>query len=160
MSRTKLSVLSGLIACLLLAPVVFAGDHAQAIEAYVEIWNSGKVEMLDTIAAENLHRQSPTESQNNREEVKAFITETRSLYPDLKVTNNGIIDAGDRAVLEWTFTGTLHEIGKAVDFSGVSLVSFAGGKIAEELVYFDNSQVLTQLGYAITPPATEGGDSK
>ncbi len=158
MSRTKLSVLSGLVGCLLLAPGVSAGDHASAIEAYVEVWNNGKVEMLDAVAAENILRRSPTESQDNLEEVMAFITETRSMYPDLKVTNDGIFDGGDRAVLEWTFTGTQQELGKAVDFNGVSLVRFAGGKMVEELVHFDNSEVLMQLGFTITPPAMEGGD--
>ncbi len=156
MSRSKLSILTGLVVGLLLTPGAFAGDHASAIDTYVEVWNSGKVEMLDAVVAENVDRQSPAGSQENLEQVKAFITETRSAYTDLKVTNNGIVSAGDEAVLKWTFAGTYKENGKAIDIDGVSVVLFAGGKMAQEILFFDNAEVLRQLGFTLTPPPVSG----
>ena len=155
MSRTKLSVLIGLVAGLLITPGVFAGDNASAIEAYVEVWNNGKVEMLDGIAAVDLQRRSPAGPQNNLEEVKAFITETRNAYSDLKITNNGVVSAGDEAVLKWTFAGTHLEFGKAIEVDGVSVVRFTGGKMAQETLFFDNAEILKQLGFTITSPTEE-----
>lgn len=35
----------------------------------------------------------------------------------------------------------------------MTLLRFADGKVAEELVCFDSGDWMTQLGYAMTPPA-------
>lgn len=35
----------------------------------------------------------------------------------------------------------------------MTLLRFADGKVAEELVYFDMGDWMTQLGYTMTPPA-------
>ena len=158
MSRMKLRFLIGLSAGLLLAPGISAGDHASAIETYVEVWNNGKVQMLDAIAAEDIHRLSPAGNQSNLEEVKAFITSTRETYSDLKITNNGIVGGGEEAVLKWTFAGNHKEFGKAVDLDGVSVVHFADGKMTKEILFFDNADVLRQFGFTITPPAAPEGD--
>jgi len=77
--------------------------------------------------------------------------------------------AGQAVVLysftKWTFTGTntgpsAHPAtGKPVKVSGVSFARYEGGKLIEELVYFDALEFLSQLGLIEPPKLAAAGQA-
>lgn len=92
---------------------------------------------------------------------KEWVAGTRTTYPDFNMTIVELVSKGDRFVYRWTANGTntgpgdSPPTGKKVDFSGVNFAAISNGEIVEEWVYFNRASVLTQLGFAISPPATE-----
>ena len=85
-------------------------------------------------------------------------------FPDARQTISNQIAAGDWVVQEFTFsgshTGTLSSpdgdipaTGRSVTGRGVQIQRIADGRIAEEHVYFDQVEILTQLGL-MPEPAT------
>ncbi len=85
-------------------------------------------------------------------------------FPDVRLTARNELEAGDWVVQEFTFEGT-HEdtlVGPAGEIPathrrvvgrGVQIVRVSGGKIAEERLYFDQVELLSQLGL-MPEPAT------
>jgi len=85
-------------------------------------------------------------------------------FPDARQTISNQIVAGDWVVQEFTFsgshTGTLSSAdgdipatGRSVTGRGVQIQRIADGRIAEEHVYFDQVELLRQLGL-MPEPAT------
>jgi predicted ester cyclase len=67
---------------------------------------------------------------------KAF--RSKQAFPDLKLTVEDTIESGDRVVVRWraqgTHTGKVGKIkptGNKVDFTGITIYRFAGGRIVE-----------------------------
>ena len=64
-----------------------------------------------------------------------------------------------RSFARWTFEGTntgsgdFPATGKSVKIEGTSLARYEAGKLAEELVYFDALDFLSQLGIVKLPKA-------
>jgi steroid delta-isomerase-like uncharacterized protein len=68
-------------------------------------------------------------------------------------TMDTVVEAGDRAAAEWTFSYTVTEAvprsaGRPVRFRGMSLFELRDGRIATYREYFDTGLALLQLGFA------------
>ncbi|MEJ2206272.1 MAG: ester cyclase, partial [Gemmatimonadota bacterium] len=91
------------------------------------------------------------------EEFKILVQDFRTQFPDASVTIRDVIEAGDRATIAWTFTGTntgpgdFPPTGRSVEVSGVSVERWEGGKLVEELVFFDTLSFMCQLGVVELP---------
>ena len=72
-----------------------------------------------------------------RETVKKAFEDMFKNYPDAKWSNPNHFISGDRAVSEWTFTGTKSD-GSKVEVTGCDLFTFRGGKIAIKNSYRKN----------------------
>ena len=69
-----------------------------------------------------------------------------------------LIAEDDKVAVAWKATGTNSEEltkGKELDFSGVSLLRFEGGKMAEIQGYWNQWTIFQQLGFTLTPPSAE-----
>ena len=84
-----------------------------------------------------------------------YVRDLRVQYPDLLVTFEEIVFDGEKMVSHWRFKGTdmgMHAAsqgpptGKKVDFKGVDVVHFKDGKIVDDYIYFDQLEILQQLG--------------
>ena len=136
-------------------------DHVNAVLA---AWNEGDLEGLDPFVDANTVRRAPASlnsDANNLAELKQAITDLRTAFPDAKVTFEEIFFQDDRSFSRWTFEGTntgpgdFQPTGKAVKVSGSSFGRYQGGKLTEELVYFDAMDMMAQLGL-VQLPSTEG----
>lgn len=80
-------------------------------------------------------------------------------FPDFKVTIDNAVLKDNKAIVNWTVTGTHtgefmgnDATGKAIKTHGLSIWHFnEEGKATMEDAYYDNLQLYTQLG--ITPPS-------
>lgn len=101
-----------------------------------------------------------------REEVGQYTEAMWAAFPDAALTFGqqflGDDGAATEVVLSGTHTGPmatpngqLAPTGKQVNVHSVSILRFEDGRIASEHVYFDQLELLTQLGLA---PASPSGD--
>jgi predicted ester cyclase len=86
-------------------------------------------------------------------------------FPDAKITvRNQVVD-GSWLVQEFTLQGThtaplntpmglIPPTGKRVDSRGVSVGRYENGQIIEVRLYFDQNEVMSQLGLMPEPAAT------
>lgn len=134
--------------------------YREHVNALIAGWNTGNLDGLDAFVAPNTVRQAPTalnSDASNLVELKKVITDFRTAFPDTKVTIDEFFAIEGRSCTKWTYTGTntgpgTHPAtGKAVKISGASVARYEGGKLIEELVYFDALEFLSQLGL-IEPP--------
>ena len=130
----------------------------------LELWNKGDMVVVDELYSADFVRNDfaiPAETKGI-EAFKEVVKFNRTAYPDFTVKIKEIIVKGDRVITPWIMTGTntgprgdLPATGKAIKISGVSIVRIVNGKLTEELLFYDLSNVLKQLGFTLNPPANK-----
>jgi len=142
-------------------------EEAKAfIDRALEIWNEGNLDLVDDFYSPDYvrHHVDMYEDIKGIDAYKQWITNTRTIFPDFNVTQEGdTIFKDDKIVLRWiaegTNTGPLNmpigtfpSTGKKVSFYGVFITHVIEGKIVEEWVYYNQASLLQQLGFTFTPP--------
>ncbi len=125
------------------------------VRKLIEAWNTGELDLLDSVVASNVVRISPPSTDSdvkNLKELKELITNFRAQFPDLRVTIDHENYEVSRSVLEWTFTGTntgegdFGKTGKKVEVSGASIARYENNKMVHEAIYYDTMLFNVQLG--------------
>ena len=99
-----------------------------------------------------------------REQVGQYTEAMWAAFPDGTLTFGRQFLGDDGAATEVVFSGThtgpmatpngpVPPTGKRVNVHSVSILRFEDGRIASERVYFDQLELLTQLGLAPAPPS-------
>ncbi len=136
--------------------------HQNIIDALLAAWNEGDYDGLDAVVDQSAVRRSPASVGSDADglaELKDVIRTFRTQFPDARVDIDEIQFVGDRSYARWTFTGTntgpgdFPATGKPVSIQGASHARYAGGKLTEELVFFDGMEMLGQLGLVDLPGA-------
>ena len=90
--------------------------------------------------------------------LKRFMVNMRSMVPDFKLTIEEELYVGDYAVIRYVVAGT-HTgqggpppTGKPFKVSGLSLIRFVNGKLAEDHTEINYLDLWKQLGYKLVPP--------
>jgi steroid delta-isomerase-like uncharacterized protein len=125
------------------------------VRRYIEeVINQGNVDLIDTLFAPQM-----------REKVKRFLTSGGDdPFPDAREEIQHLVAEGNTVVAHWIVRGThrapflgIPATGKAIEAHGFSIYFLEDGQIVDDLMVFDNYDVLEQLGATITPPdATQG----
>lgn len=130
---------------------------------FTDFWGkSCRLGVVDELAAPNMLLQySLHEPRRGREDIKAFMTDFRSAFPDLNFWGAAdLIAAGDYVVGRWegggTHTGPAFSdfligslpdaTGRKMHFTGMTVLKVQNGKIVEEIGLDDGVTALTQLG--------------
>jgi predicted ester cyclase len=132
--------------------------YRPVVEAYYHVWNTGKLDTLNAICDPQYVRYEGMSGADKLDSVKKFITNVRMMVPDFKLTIEEALYLGDRAVVRYGLTGT-HTgqggpppTGKSFKVSGLSLMRFVNGKLAEDHTEIDYLHLWRQLGYKLAPP--------
>jgi steroid delta-isomerase-like uncharacterized protein len=139
-----------------------AEARAQAmVEKVEQFWNEGNLDLADEIYATNVVRHDLALKQDFEgiEAQKKLVEDNRTAFPDLKITVTELIVKGDTLAMKWTDTGTntgpmgdTPPTGKPVQFMGMSLVHLIDGKAVEIWDFYNQLDILQQLGYMVAPP--------
>jgi steroid delta-isomerase-like uncharacterized protein len=178
MKKSKLLLLNTQIAVVLLM-LISAGCQLQkqnseaeenmkalSIQA-LEIWNQGDYTLLEDLYSHEIvrHEVNIQEDIVGKKEYEDNVTWVRTAYPDFNVTADDSFVKDDLVVLRWTVKAThigprgeLPATGKQVHFSGININQVINGKIVEEWVYFNQADVLKQLGFTFTHPSIENNN--
>jgi steroid delta-isomerase-like uncharacterized protein len=157
--KTRLALL-GLAPILITACATTAPDGVKSralVHRFVEAANAHDYDELDDLLTPEFTRHSqatPTVKVRSREEMKAFLREDASAFPDGRVTIESTIVEGERVAFQGTYSGTQEgPMGPfpatnktmQLDVSGVFRIE--GGRIAELWIVWDNLAALAQLGH-------------
>jgi steroid delta-isomerase-like uncharacterized protein len=129
-----------------------------------EGWNNKDLEKFKSVSTENYVRHlNGIRVAGNQREMEANMNIFFTGFPDLKVSVEDIKQADNQLFARWTCTGTNTGVfgespptGKKIKVSGYSRVEFSEeGKMAQEDVYYNELELLQQLGYTLNPPIVE-----
>src|SRR5436853_2212060 len=130
---------------------------------FTEFWGKTcNLGVVDAIAAPDmLLKYSLHEPRRGHDDIKAFMTDFREAFPDLKFGGAAdLIADGDYVVGQWegggTHTGPAFSdfligklpaaTGRKMRFTGTTVLRIENGKIAEEIGLDDGVTALRQLG--------------
>ncbi len=102
-------------------------------DAYVEAWNTGNLDPLDAIIDSQFVRHVSSASKTGAvdlDSLKSVISNFRTTYPDMHVTLEEEIYAGDKSVARWTYTATntgpgiIPPTGMKITATGISIIHY------------------------------------
>jgi steroid delta-isomerase-like uncharacterized protein len=140
-------------------------DARQGGADFVEAFNAHDEGRIRALNAENISFEAPGDVHlDGAEAATEYAMAWLRAFPDARVTVHNELVAGDWVVQEFTFEGT-HEAALAsptgeipathrkLTGRGVQIFHVEDGLITDTRLYFDQVQVLTQLGL-MPQPAT------
>jgi len=137
-------------------------NKAIARRVFEEVWNQGKLDVIDEIFATDYIFHDPVAGDvRGPEGLKKYVSMHRTAFPDLKFTIEDEVAEGDKVVTRWTFTGThkgelmgIPPTGVQGTISGIVIGRIASGKFMEAWVNMDDLGMWQQLG--VIPPIGQG----
>jgi steroid delta-isomerase-like uncharacterized protein len=110
-------------------------DLEKLLQAFADAWNRHDVDALMSMMTEDgvFEASAGNDVNGQRHQgqtaVRAAYEAVFAQYPDAHWGNARHFVKGNRAVSEWTFTGTLKD-GRRVEVTGCDLFTFRNGRIA------------------------------
>lgn len=128
-------------------------NKAVAQQFYAEVFSAGNLNLIDELFAVTFVDRDPGNPFQSREGLKQFVSMYRGAYPDLHITIEDMIAEGDKLVVRFiargTHKGTLMGIpptGRQVTVTGIDILRFEDGKMAEHWGNQDILGMMQQLG--------------
>lgn len=128
------------------------------------LWNQKDTTFLRKISSPQFERNlNGIQVADSRREMQSHLTVFFTAFPDLKCTLNQVFLENGMAFILWTTEGTntgifgeISATGKKVKINGMEQMYFnEEGKLYQEYVYYNELDLLQQLGYTLSPPVLE-----
>jgi predicted ester cyclase len=130
-------------------------EAKQVVERHVEAFNAHQADSEPW--TDDAEFVAPGASMRGREEVLAFLAAFWEAFPDGRLELSRVSGEGSVAAAEGRFIGTHSGVfrtptaavpatGRLVDFRWMSAYEGRGDELASEHLYFDQVELLTQLG--------------
>jgi len=133
-----------------------SADHVALVSRiWNEIWNKGDLAVCDIVFSPAYvgHLSGMPGPVVGPEAFRQLVETYRTAFPDVHLTVEDVISAGDRVVVRWISRGThlgpmmgLPPTGRKIEVMGISIFRMAGGQVAEEWEGFDTMGLMQQLG--------------
>jgi len=130
--------------------------NEQVIRRWLEEFNKGKAQavgVLDEVVADDYVQHDPATPVEGREAMRAFVAMLFNAFPDLRITLDEVIDAGERVVYRGVLSGTHQQecigippTGKRFESPLISVARLAGGRVTDEWQVWDMLGMLRHLG--------------
>jgi predicted ester cyclase len=128
----------------------------KAVRAFYDFWNTGDEALLKEAVAPNFTDHTLPPGRPQGPEGPAFASRRfRAAVPDLKVTVEKMIVAGDYVTVHMNFTGHFtgrfgqtQGKGQPIPFIATDLVKIENGRIADNWHIEDNLTLLQEMGVA------------
>ncbi len=125
---------------------------------YEEVFNAGKIELIDELFASNFVDHDPSNPLPGLEGVRQLVSMYRGAFPDLHITIEDEITAGDKVVTRFTGRGThkgslmgIPPTGKRVTLTAIDILRFENGRIVEHWGNQDLLGMMQQIGVIPAP---------
>ena len=121
----------------------------EVLQAFADAWNRHDADALMSFMTDDCVFESSAGPEAcgaryvGRDAVRAGFAEVWAVFPDAHWGNASHFVHGDRAVSEWTFTGTRAD-GTRVEVQGCDLFTLRGGKIFLKNSYRKNRPPVVQ----------------
>ena len=129
-----------------------ADTHANSLELldrFADAWNRHDLDALMSMMTDDCVFQASAgpdvdgQRSEGKHAVRAAFAAVFDAFPDAQWAGPRHVVAGNRAVSEWTFTGT-NKDGKYVEVTGCDLLTLRDGKIAIKNSYRKNRPPMSQ----------------
>jgi predicted ester cyclase len=132
----------------------------KAVRAFYDFWNTGDAALLKQAIAEDFSDRTLPPGRPQGPEGPAFASrQFRAAVPDLKVTVEKMIVAGDYVTVHMSFTGHFTGSfgqtpgrGQPIAFIATDLLKLDNGRITDNWHIEDNLTLLQQMGIASDSP--------
>ena len=132
-------------------------NNAIAERFFDSVWNKGDFSVLDTLIAPDAVDHSTVggkvKTGKGSASFRAIVSMFRRAMPDIRLTIEQEVYAGDKVVHRWTLVGTdtggllgLPPSGKQLTFTGTTVVRMREGMIVERWANVDELGLMQQLG--------------
>jgi steroid delta-isomerase-like uncharacterized protein len=130
-------------------------ENKALFRRYVEeVGNKGNLDLADEIFDSYLaHQPDGSVLERGPEDVKRFMGEFRSAFPDFHTTIEDMVAEGDKVVTRWRARGThqgefrgIAPTGNEMEITGIGIFRFSEGKVVESWDNFDQLGMMQQLG--------------
>ena len=129
------------------------------LDRIVEIYNLGKVELIDELFAPDYTDRTPQPGfEPTRDGLKKALTMLKAGFPDLRYTLDESIYTGDKLVHRLTGTGTMTgefngmpATGKRATWTEIHIGRVVNGRVVEHWGVVDQLSMLVQLGVIPAP---------
>ena len=125
---------------------------ALAHRFHTDIFQGGDLAAADELCAPDFAWHTPGVPQGAAG-VKQMATLYRTAFPDLRLTHEDTVAAGDKVVIRWTVVGThqgdfqgIPPSGRRISITGIDIFRVAGGKLTELWSNVDQLGMLQQIG--------------
>jgi steroid delta-isomerase-like uncharacterized protein len=122
------------------------------LQLFEQVWNQGRLELLDAIAAEELLLHAGRNTVSGRGTLRSIIGDFLAGFPDVKHRIEDLVIEGDRVVTRWRGTGHhrgsydgIAPTGREIDYTGITIFRIAEGRIAEAWVNAEMAELLAAL---------------
>ena len=137
-------------------------EEAQTFtDRILRMWNEADLTIVDEVYAPEIvrHDCGVPEDIVGLENAKNHLGILFNAFPDLGLTVDDMIVAGNKMAQRWTMIGTntgsmgdMPPTGKKVKISGISIAHFVNGKVVEIWDFYNMLDMMSQLGFTLTPP--------
>ncbi|RZV45563.1 MAG: ester cyclase [Acidimicrobiia bacterium] len=123
---------------------------------YDEVFNEGKVELIDELLAENFveHEQMPG-MPSDREAPKMYTQMARNAFPDFRMTVEEVLQDGNKVIVRGRSSGThkgefwgMPPTGNTFDIAFIDILEYDGDKMVGHWGVTDTAAMMEQLGGA------------
>ena len=130
-------------------------NNAIAETFFISAWDRGDWKTAEPLLDPNVIDHSPVPGgQQGSEEFKAIVSMFRAALPDVKLTIEGEVYAGDTVVHRWLIQGThtgeallgAPASGNEVFLTGITWLRMDNGKITERWTQLDLLGLMQRLG--------------
>lgn len=137
---------------------VRVADARELLVQFTEAFNAHDEEAIRSFYADNSVLEAPGDVRlEGPDQIVQFAMGWLNAFPDATVTVHNEVVAGEWVAHQFTFSGTHKETlmspageipatNRSVEGRGAELFRVQGGKVVEDHLYFDQVQLLTQLG--------------
>jgi serine phosphatase RsbU (regulator of sigma subunit) len=129
-------------------------ENKSSFRRYLEeVFNQGNLEVADEIFDHYVsHQPDGSTLERGPEDVKRFVGEFRSAFPDLRISADDQIADGDKVVTRVTLRGTHRGMfrgtaptGRRAEINGITIFRFSSeGKVVESWDSYDQFRVMRQ----------------
>jgi steroid delta-isomerase-like uncharacterized protein len=130
----------------------------ETIAAYNDAWNAHDVERIASMHASDMVFENHTAGERAEgEEALRHIARIFESWPDIEFKTRRLYVREDLVVQEWTATAThvkplsrgeivVEPSGRRIEWDGMDVIPFEGGKVKRKDVYSDSVSILRQVG--------------
>lgn len=119
-------------------------ENKELVQRYFdERWNRHNLDICDELLAPTV----------DIDEAKEFVRSFHASFSNIQLTILDLLAEGNQVAVHWRVAGThqgdylgVAATGKAVTYEGIALLQVEGGKIVDDIAYWDNLSILQQLG--------------
>ena len=133
-------------------------DTKKVVDEVVAAFNAHDEQRFRSLYADDAVFEAPGDVRfDNADAITGYAMAWLNAFPDARLTVHNEVVSGEWAVHQFTFEGTHEETlsgpggdipatHKRLKGRGVDVYRVASGKVVEDYLYYDQVQVLTQLG--------------